>query len=253
MRDELIVAVQRGDWATLIEAGEDPQTVELLLGVVLGSRDEVVRQLVTGALGALAEVGTAGAVDALIGVMMSPKKSYARDIAAFYLVGCGDVQAEKTVQAALADMNHAAHLPVVRALAEVGNPAAIEPLVAAINYSRLATRHELVRVLGEFDDVRAVFPLLRLLHHEDERVQAATKQALGAFADKNAYGMLIEYLTHHDYMSRRQAAIALGEIGSHRAIKPLIRVAEVEKDERVLQAMNDALLKLGYEVEPRAG
>jgi hypothetical protein len=213
----------------------------------------VVRQLVTGALGALAEVGTPGAVDALIAVLMSLKQSYARDIAAFYLVGCGDVQAEKTLRAALADMNHTAHLPVVRALAEVGDPAAIEPLVAAINYSRLSTRHELVRVLGEFDDVRAIFPLLRLLHHDDDRVQAAARQALSAFADKNAYGMLIEYLTHHDYMSRRQAAIALGEIGSPRAIKPLIRVSAVEKDERVHQAMNDALLKLGYEVETRAG
>ena len=249
MHDELIAAVQRGDWATLIEAAENPQTVELLQGIVLSTRDEVVRQLMTGALGALAEVGTPGAVDALIDIIMTLKKSYARDIAAFYLVGCGDVRAEKTLRAALADMNHEAHLPVVRALAEVGDVAAIEPLVAAINYSRLVTRHELVRVLGEFDDVRAVFPLLRLLHHTDERVQAASRQALLAFADKSAYGMLIEYLTHQDYMSRRQAAIALGEIGSPRAIKPLIRVAEVEKDERVRQAMLDALLKLGYEVE----
>jgi HEAT repeat protein len=253
MRDELILAVQRGDWATLIEAAENPETVALLQGVVLGSRDEVIRQLVTGALGALAEVGTPGAVDALITVVTTLKKSSARDIAAFYLVGCGDSQAARTLRAALGDMNHAAHLPVVRALAEVGDPAAIEPLVAAINYSRLATRHELVRVLGEFDDVRVVFPLLRLLHHDDERVQAAAHQALSTFAEKNAYGMLIEYLTHQDYMSRRQAAIALGEIGSPRAIKPLIRVAEVEKDERVHQAMNDALLKLGYEVEPQAG
>lgn len=253
MRDELIAAAQRGDWEALIEAATDPQAVELLQDMVLDNRSEVGRQLATGALGALAEAGISGAVDALIGVLTMSKKSYARDIAAFYLVGCGDTRAEKTLQAALADMNHTAHLPVVRALAEVGDPRAIEPLAAAINYSRLATRHELVRVLGEFDDVRVVFPLLRLLHHDDERVQAAARQALSTVADKNAYGMLIEYLTHQDYMSRRQAAIALGEIGSPRAIKPLIRVAEAEKDDRVRQAMDDALLKLGYEHEPDRG
>lgn len=249
MRDELIAALRDGDWLSLIDSADHPQTVELLRVVVFEIKDEIVRQAATGALGALAEMGTPGAVDALIDLLEGLERSYARDIAAFYLVGSGDPRAEKSLLNCIGKSHCNGHLAAVRALAEVGDERAIEPLIAAINDSRKTTRHELVRLLGVFDDVRVIFPLLRLRHHPDQRVCAAARDALASFSDKYAYGMLIEYLTHPDYTSRRQAAIALGEIGSPRAIKPLIRVVSDEKDDRVRQAINDALDKLGYQLQ----
>lgn len=245
MHDDLIQALREGDWLSLIDSAGNPQTVELLQIVVQDSDDEVVRQAATGALGALAEMIIPGAVEALIALVETVQKSYARDIAAFHLIGSGDARAHQWLVSLLSQPHHNGHLAAVRALAEVGDVRAVDPLIAAINDSRMTTRHELVRVLGEFDDVRVVFPLLRLLYHTDARVVAAAKYALSTFDKKHAYGMLIEYLTHHDFTSRRQAAIALGEIGSKRAIKPLLRVAGGEKDSRVQQAIGDALLKLG--------
>ena len=43
------------------------------------------------------------------------------------------------------------------------------------------------------------------------------------------------------------------KIGSKRAIKPLIRVADGEDDVRVQQAIHDALHKLGYEYVAHSG
>jgi HEAT repeat protein len=251
--EQLLEALNKGDWNAMIEAAAEPETVSLLLSVVLSTRDEIVRQSATGALGSLAELMVPSAIDALLTVLTQLERSYARDIAAFYLVGCGDTRAAVALREILNDSRHAAHLPVVRALAEAGDPIAVDPLIAALNNSRLPVRHELVRVLGDYDDVRVVFPLLRLLHHEDERVAAAARHALHTFATKYAYGTLIEYLTHQDYTARRQAAIALGEIGSRRAIKPLIRLVDGETDGRVRQAIRDALHKLGYAYEARSG
>ena len=251
--EKLIAALRRGDWGTVIETAANQSTVEVVLQIVFEATDEIVRQTATGALGALAELGVPGSVDALSSILEKLEKSYARDIAAFYLMGCGDTRAWNALQQALKNPHHNGHLSVVRALAEVGEPSAVEPLIGIINNSREETRHELVRVLGGYDDVRVIFPLLRLLHHDDERVCAAAKDGLMSFARKYAYGMLIEYLTHQDYSARRQAAIALGEIGSPRAIRPLVRVAESDEDDRVQQAIRDALQKLGYEYHARSG
>jgi len=245
--DPMMVALLRGDWSALIESAATDETVALLQVIVLTSDDEIVRQSATGALGALAEIAVPGAVTALIAVLEGPRQSYALDIAAFYLVGCGDDRAAKALSRYLGNPHHTAHLPTVRALAEVGDPRAIEPLIVIINNSRQATRHELVRVLGSYDDVRVVFPLLRLLHHEDERVRAAARQGLESVSDKHAYGTLIEYLTHPDLQSRRQAAIALGEIGCKRAVRPLVRLVNENPDPRVSQAFHDALVKLGHQ------
>jgi HEAT repeat protein len=243
--DHLMTALLKGDWAALIETAVDDQITDLLSTLVLETSDEIVRQSATGALGALADIGIPGAVDALINVLERLQKSYAADIAAFYLVGCGDDLAAQALQQYLNDAHHPAHLPSVRALAEVGDPRAVEALIGIVSNSRQSTRHELVRVLGNYDDVRIVFPLLRLLHHDDERVQIAAKQGLESIVDKHAYGTLIEYLTHQDAQARRQAAIALGEIGSRRAIRPLMRLAESDTDPQVCQAIHDALVKLG--------
>ena len=251
--EQLIAALRRGDWASIIETAAHESTVELVTSIIFESNDEIVRQMATGALGALAELGVPTAVDALGVVLGKLEKSYARDIAAFYLIGCGDTRALALLQRALNDPHHNGHLAAVRALAEVGDPRAVEPLIGIINSSREEPRHELVRVLGGYDDVRVIFPLLRLLHHEDERVCAAAKDGLMSFAMKHAYGMLIEYLTHQDYTARRQAAIALGEIGSPRAIRPLVRVADTDEDDRVQQAIRDALRKLGYDYHARSG
>lgn len=258
MNDELGInllldALKRGDWPAILESAAQPETVDLLCSVVLNTDDEIVRQSAAGTIGALAEIGVPGAVDALLTIVMQLEKSRAGDIAAFYLVGCGDSRAAEVLEHVLHDPHHNGHLSVVRALAEVGDPRAVDPLIAILNNSRLSARHELVRVLGDYDDVRVVFPLLRLLYHDDERVQIAARHALMTFAEKYAYGMLIEYLTHRDYTARRQAAIALGEIGSKRAIKPLIRLADCEDDARVQQAIYDALHKLGYEYVAHSG
>jgi HEAT repeat protein len=69
---------------------------------------------------------------------------------------------------------------------------------------------------------------------------------LGEIGDERAVGSLIKALEDEDCHPRMAAAEALGRIGDNRAVEPLIKALE---DDEVRYAAEEALEKLGHEVE----
>jgi len=82
-----------------------------------------------------------------------------------------------------------------------------------------------VRALGEIGDVSALEPLIEALDDEGSGVRAAAAQALGKMGDNRAVEPLIRALSKSspEYWDLRLRAVeALGKIGDARAIIPLI-------------------------------
>jgi HEAT repeat protein len=127
----------------------------------------------------------------------------------------------------------------------------VEGLVKALGYRKDqgGVRKDAIVALGEIGDPRAVEPLIAAL--DDEQTGRAAMKALGQIGDPRAVEPLIVILTneHQRPLSRgRDAAEALGEIGDPRAVGPLIAAAH---DVSAWGASSDALGKIGAPaVEP---
>jgi len=110
------------------------------------------------------------------------------------------------------------------ALAQIGDPRAIDPLIDALDERGTWVRNRIAYVLGASRDSRAVEPLLELLNHEDDSTQGVAAWALGAIGDARAFDPLIDLLRDKTASVRGNAAWALGELGDERAIDPLLNM-----------------------------
>jgi len=108
------------------------------------------------------------------------------------------------------------------ALAQIGDPRAIDPLIDALDDSGTWIRNRVAYVLGASKDPRAVEPLLELLNHEDDSTQGVAAWALGAIGDDRAFDPLLGLLRDPNPSVRGNAAWALGEFADERAIDPLL-------------------------------
>ncbi len=104
--------------------------------------------------------------------------------------------------------------------------------------------------LGKMGDPQAVEPLIAALRDEDSDVRRIAAKVLGKIGDTRAVDPLIAILTdkNEDEFVRSAAAEALGNIGDPRAVEPLILVLkELLKDEElaVVFFVVQALVKIG--------
>jgi len=122
-------------------------------------------------------------------------------------------------------------------LVELGEPA-VEPLVQALKYEDLRT--EAIRVLGEIGHAKAIETLIQLLSNQDPYTHSEAVRALVRIGEP-AVEHLIQALRDMDL---REGAIGvLEEIGSARAVEPLIRILKDNGKARSKAA--DALGKIG--------
>ncbi len=124
------------------------------------------------------------------------------------------------------------------ALGKIGDPRAVEPLIAVIKDEGIS---EAARALGKIGDSRAVAPLIAVL--KDKNLRKDAVEALGKIGGP-AVDPLIAALKDEDRHVRRAAAEALGKIGDPRAVEPLNASLEDKADYvRVIAA--EALGKIG--------
>lgn len=115
---------------------------------------------------------------------------------------------------ALGDSNEHARRWAAIALGEIGDPIAVEPLIAALDDDWWGVRYKAAGALGEIGDKRAVEPLITALGdgHEDVRWYAA--DSLGKIGDPKAIPALEKATTDYNAEVREHAKEALDEIKS---------------------------------------
>jgi len=132
----------------------------------------------------------------------------------------------------------------IRALAEIKDVRAIESLIGALKDPDKDVRSSAMWALINMKDARAVEPLIGALKDPDSEVHDSAIFALGSLKDARAVEPLISALNRFSGNARSHAAWALGEIGDPRAIEPLITVLKDCHDQRMQDAVTEALKNL---------
>lgn len=130
----------------------------------------------------------------------------------------------------------------VDALRRLGDPAALEPMLA------LAKRRDkdAITVLGKIGDPEPVDMLLDYADTEsDPLLQQVSLKALGEIGDADATDGVAQGLVAEDDRVRSMAARALGMIGDTRAIDPLADVLAEDEVEHVRGSAAWALVEIG--------
>lgn len=131
------------------------------------------------------------------------------------------------------------------ALGELGEPEALEPLIALV---QALPTEAACRALGRLGDSRAVEPLIRILERRyEDLLVAAACAALGKLGDRRAVEPLIEVSRTSGPQGRAVACYALGRLGDGRAVEPLIACLKDRREgiPTVRQAACEALGRLG--------
>jgi len=133
-----------------------------------------------------------------------------------------------------------------RMVAEVFRQA-IPALMTALDGDNLDMQQAAAKALGQLGDTRAVEPLIAALHEDrNSNVRQAAAEALGQLGDTRAVEPLIAALRHPIPVLyvQQAAAKALGQLGDTRATDPLVDTALRDRDLDVRQAATTALKRL---------
>lgn len=108
-----------------------------------------------------------------------------------------------------------------RALGELGDRRAVNPLIELLNDDNRYVRREAAKSLGKIGDEKAIPALISALKDEDRYGREGAAEGLGEMGE-NAYSPLIRAMNDSDWHVRMGAAIALRIIGNKDALKVLI-------------------------------
>ena len=153
---------------------------------------------------------------------------FVRRAAAEALGTIGDPWAVDPLIAALRDERWYVREAAAEALGKIGAPA-VDPLIAALRDEYSFGREDAAWALGTIGDPRAVDPLIAALRDELWNVRRAAAEALGEIGDTRAVAPLIAALRDGYWNVRVAAAWALGTIGDPRAVDPLIAALRDER------------------------
>ncbi|MFA5885440.1 MAG: HEAT repeat domain-containing protein, partial [Acidimicrobiia bacterium] len=136
------------------------------------------------------------------------------------------------------------------ALASLGDPRAVEPLVATLGDDHANVRTAAIAALGELADPRAVDALAAVLSRDHVLTGDAALSAL-VMIGAPSVDALVTTLENDNGFVREDAATALGQIGDMRAVEPLVATLHDNK-ESVRAAAAAALDRLGWSPDPGA-
>jgi HEAT repeat protein len=228
--EPLIVALEKRNAVAAQVLGKigDTRSIEALVGA-LNYADERVRQ---AAIKALRQIGSP-AIERLVALLTHyESRNWAEDA----LGQMGGTAVEPLV-AVLKNSSSNVRASAARALAEIGDIRAVEPLIA--NLEDVGTA---AYALGQLGDPRAVEPLINTLGNKDWHVRRAAAHALGQLGDPRAVEPLVAALNDGHKNVRVAAAEGLGKLGAP-AVRPLIAVLK-GNDTTARQAVSQALVTL---------
>jgi HEAT repeat protein len=140
----------------------------------------------------------------------------------------------------LGSENDGVRWDAVTALRGLGNPRAVEPLIAALRDEDSSVRCEAAKALARLGDTRAIEPLIVALRDEDSGVRREAAEALARLGDPHAIEPLIAALRDEDSGVRCETAWVLGKLDDPRTVEPLIAALR-DEDWEVRQAAAEAL------------
>jgi len=129
-------------------------------------------------------------------------------------------------------------------LGKLGDPAAVDRLMDALDDEDEKVRDNVIFALGELKAKKAAARLIKLVKKDNsERIRKSAAKALGLIKAPEAVDALIGALKDDDFRVRKSAARSLGGIGDKRAISAL-RAAMDDPNYTVTKYVEDALERL---------
>jgi HEAT repeat protein len=150
---------------------------------------------------------------------------------------------EELVEHLLDDDNKWKRVSAARALGGLKDTRAVKALIEALGDYDLDVGWAAVKALSRTGE-HAVEPLIQALKDKDSWVRKGAATVLGMLGTLQAIEPLIQALKDKDSWVRWRAAEALGKIRDIKAIKPLEHLLQVEKREKVIEAVEKALEQL---------
>jgi len=247
---------QRAAIGRLIQL-HDARAAQPLAAMLPITDDEQTRAYIMRALGVLADER---AMPAIIDALQNDSSPFVRYDAAIAL---GHFPSASNVDLLIATLlnpderegaNGAENViaGAATALAELGDPRAIDPLLASLSRTDPYTLDMVVRALRDFHDERIVDHLLPLFAIEDGLLHVALCDTLGAQGDVRASDALIGELESDSRMIRQAAVEALGKLADARATPALLEMLQGETVEESRRKIIQALASIDDElaVEP---
>jgi HEAT repeat protein len=179
-------------------------------------------------------------IDGLVRALRDNTDPGVRQYAAYLLGKARNPRAIQPLIEALADFDKSVREQATLALSAIGK-AAIEPLAAAMKEPRWETRYRAAEALGKIADEKAVKPLIQGLKDNREHVRYMAAKGLRELADSDAIEPMIILLKDENRYVRMMAVRALDAIGGDRATGALNDAMEIEQDEKVKEAIAEAL------------
>lgn len=119
----------------------------------------------------------------------------------------------------------------IRALGEIGDPAAIPKLIVILTVEpgRISEQIDAAQALGKFADPSAIDGLLQANAASIERENAMIEQATAPKAKPHRSAYYVNQISAEEYTLRSAIAQSLGKIGSTRAVEALFEMLVMEK------------------------
>jgi HEAT repeat protein len=179
-------------------------------------------------------------VEGLVHALRDSTDPMVRQYAAYLLGKAQNPRAIQPLIEALGDFDKSVREQAMLALSALGK-AAIEPLSAAMKEPKWETRYRAAEALGKIADEKAVKPLIQALKDNRDHVRYMAVKGLREFGDSDATEPLIILLEDENRYVRMMAVHVLGALGGKKVHKELKKALVKEDDEKVKEAINEAL------------
>jgi HEAT repeat protein len=163
-----------------------------------------------------------------------------RQYAAYLLGSTQNPRAIQPLIEALGDFDKSVRAQAMSALVTIGR-AAVEPLTSAMNEPQWETRYRAVEALGKIADERAVQPLIQALKDNRDHVRYMAAKGLREIGDSDAVDPMIILLKDENRYVRMMSVWSLGAIGGKKVHDALRHALKHEGDEKVKEAITQAL------------
>jgi HEAT repeat protein len=181
-----------------------------------------------------------GGLESMVKALRNSTDPQVRQYAAYLLGEAKNPRAIQPLIEALADFDKAVREQATLALSSIGK-AAIEPLAAAMKEKKWETRYRAAEALGKIADEKAVKPLIAALRDNRDHVRYIAAKGLRELGDSDALEPMIILLKDENKYVRMMAVRALGAIGGKKAGAALKEALDTEKDEKVKEAITEAM------------